>query len=121
MLNPDRIFPANPTTRSIAARLFKEIENLPLICPHGHTIPEWFSENENFSDPAQLLIVPDHYILRMLVSQGISLNALGVASSDGKLHEVDGRKIWRIFAANYFLFRSTPVRRLRHCSIFMNN
>lgn len=110
MLNPDRIFPADPTTRSIAARLYNEIKALPLICPHGHTMPEWFSENEEFPDPAQLLIVPDHYVLRMLVSQGISLSSLGVASNDENHHETDGRAIWRIFAKNYFLFRSTPVR-----------
>ncbi|MDJ0614052.1 MAG: glucuronate isomerase, partial [Rhizobiaceae bacterium] len=69
-----------------------------------------FSRNEQFPDPAQLLIVPDHYILRMLVSQGVSLSDLGVASNDGVAHETDGRKIWRLFAENYHLFRSTPVR-----------
>ena len=110
MLNPYRIFPTDPTTRTITKRLFKEVENLPLICPHGHTMPEWFSENKNFLDPAQLLIVPDHYVLRMLVSQGHTLSALGVASSIGKNHQTDGRKIWRLFADNYFLFQSTPVR-----------
>lgn len=110
MFHPERIFPADQTIRNIALRLFAEVENLPLICPHGHTMPEWFSQNENFADPAQLLIVPDHYVLRMLVSQGVSLNELGVASSNGQSHETDGRKIWRLFAENYYLFRSTPVR-----------
>lgn len=110
MLNPDRVFPSSPEIRNIAKRLYAEVEKLPLICPHGHTMPEWFSENENFPDPAQLLIVPDHYILRMLVSQGISLNSLGVASTQAKNHETDGRKIWKLFAQNYYLFRSTPVR-----------
>ena len=110
MLHPDRIFPAEPSVRAIAKRLFQEVETLPLICPHGHTLPEWFSENENFQDPAQLLIVPDHYILRMLVSQGISLNALGLMSADGAPHEADGRKIWKLFAEHYYLFQSTPVR-----------
>ncbi|MFK7903083.1 MAG: glucuronate isomerase [Nitratireductor sp.] len=110
MLNPNRIFPADPNVRGIAARLFKEVENLPLICPHGHTLPEWFSGNENFADPAQLLIVPDHYVLRMLVSQGIELKALGVPMVDGQVAESDGRKIWHLFASNYHLFRSTPVR-----------
>lgn len=110
MLNPDRIFPADPAVRSIAKRLFERVEKLPLICPHGHTMPEWFSENQNFNDPAQLLIVPDHYVLRMLVSQGVDLNALGVSTNDGRPHETDGRLIWRLFAENYYLFRSTPVR-----------
>jgi glucuronate isomerase len=110
MLDPDRIFPAVPEVRTIARRLYQEVANLPLICPHGHTVPEWFSENESFPDPAQLLIVPDHYILRMLVSQGKTLSELGVATSAGEPHETDGRKIWKQFAENYYLFRSTPVR-----------
>lgn len=110
LLNDDRLFPADPQTRAIARRLFREVENLPLICPHGHTDPAWFAQNEPFSDPAQLLIVPDHYILRMLVSRGIALETLGVASKDGTPHETDGRKIWSLFARNYYLFRATPTR-----------
>lgn len=110
MLDPDRVFPSEPGLRAIAKRLYGEVKNLPLICPHGHTLPEWFSRNENFPDPAQLLIVPDHYILRMLVSQGMTLNELGVPSGDGKSYEKDGRIIWKKFASNYYLFRSTPVR-----------
>ncbi len=110
MLNPLRFFPADPDTREIAARLFEGVAGLPLICPHGHTDPKWFSQNENFPDPAQLLIVPDHYVLRMLVSQGINLCDLGIPSRGGKPHETDGRKIWKVFAQNYRLFRSTPTR-----------
>lgn len=110
MLDKDRYFPADPATRSIARRLFAEVEHLPLICPHGHTDPSWFSNNETFPDPAQLLIVPDHYILRMLVSHGINHSALGVISHDGTPEETDSRAIWRLFAQNYYLFRSTPIR-----------
>lgn len=110
MLDPDRIFPADPTERGIARRLFTSVEALPLICPHGHTDPQWFSENDKFSDPAHLLVVPDHYILRMLLSQGHTLQSLGVRPTDGSDYEQDGRKIWRVFAANYHLFRSTPSR-----------
>jgi glucuronate isomerase len=110
MLHSDRFFPPDPTIRSIARRLFQEVENLPLICAHGHTDPAWFALNQNFTNPAELLIVPDHYILRMLVSQGVNLNALGVPTLDGTIHESDGRKIWRLFVENYKLFRSTPVR-----------
>ncbi|MEM5500161.1 glucuronate isomerase [Ahrensia kielensis] len=110
MLNEDRLFPADPETRKVARRLFAEIEHLPLICPHGHTEPQWFSKNENFADPAQLLIVPDHYVLRMLVSQGISLDMLGVPDHTGVAKQTDGREIWRLFAENYHLFRGTPSR-----------
>ena len=110
MLHPDRFFPVEPTTREIARRLFSAVENLPLICPHGHTEPAWFAENAQFPDPARLLIVPDHYIVRMLVSQGVTHAELGVAARDGTAVETDARAIWRHFAANYHLFRSTPVR-----------
>jgi len=110
LLNEDRLFPADPDTRSIARRLFSEVRDLPLICPHGHTDPAWFAEDEGFPDPAQLLIVPDHYILRMLVSQGVDYTALGIAGRDGRAGEVDGRAIWRLFSEHYYLFRSTPTR-----------
>ncbi len=110
LLNEDRLFPADPDTRAIARRLFAEVANLPLICPHGHTDPVWFAKNEIFPDPAQLLIVPDHYVFRMLMSQGIALEDLGVPFADGSRVVTDGRKIWRLFAENYFLFRSTPTR-----------
>jgi len=110
MLNDDRLFPADPTTREIARRLFAGIRKLPLISPHGHTEPRWYAENTPFPDPAQLLVVPDHYVTRMLVSQGVSLEALGVARRDGGKVETDGRTIWRTFASHYYLFRGTPTR-----------
>lgn len=110
MLSTDRFFPPDPTVRSIARRLFLEVENLPLICPHGHTDPAWFALNEKFPDPAQLLIIPDHYILRMLVSQGIDHAKLGVRETGTDTQSADWREVWRVFAENYYLFRSTPVR-----------
>ncbi|SHH17859.1 glucuronate isomerase [Cognatishimia maritima] len=110
MLDQDRFFPADPTTRSIARRLYKEIAELPLVCPHGHTNPAWFATNEKFTDPAELLVTPDHYILRMLVSLGIDHAMLGVATKDGAPTNIDGRQIWRLVAENFYLFRSTPVR-----------
>lgn len=109
-LHPDRFFPSDPGTRDVARRLFAEVSPLPLICPHGHTEPAWFAENGHFTDPAQLLIVPDHYVLRMLVSQGFTHAELGVPTRNGAPFETDSRKIWRRFAENYTLFRSTPVR-----------
>ncbi|MEO6015399.1 MAG: glucuronate isomerase [Devosia sp.] len=110
MLNDDRFFPADPTTRDIARNLFKSIRKLPLISPHGHTEPRWYAENLPFPDPAQLLIVPDHYVNRMLVSQGVDLSQLGVMRKDGGDIETDGRTIWRLFAKHYYLFRGTPSR-----------
>ncbi|QPC86927.1 glucuronate isomerase [Mesorhizobium sp. NBSH29] len=109
-INQDLLFSAEPRSRDIARNLYAGVKDLPIISPHGHTDPRWFAENDPFPDPARLLIVPDHYIFRMLYSQGISLEDLGIATLDGAPVETDGRKIWRIFASNYFLFRGTPTR-----------
>jgi glucuronate isomerase len=104
------LFDAEPKARSVARSLYDGIKNLPLISPHGHTDPRWYAENEPFPDPAQLLIVPDHYVFRMLFSQGVRLEDLGVPTADGSTVETDGRTIWRRFAENYYLFRGTPTR-----------
>src|SRR3954447_14692421 len=110
MLHPDRLLPPEPGVRSIARRLYEGVAALPIVSPHGHTDPRWFADDEPFRDPASLLIVPDHYVYRMLYSQGISLESLGVRGVGGEPVEQDGRKIWRSFAQNWFLFRGTPTR-----------
>lgn len=109
-LDPNRLFPADPASRTLAAQIYAGIKDLPIVSPHGHTDPRWFAENEAFPDPAQLFIVPDHYVFRMLFSQGIDLADLGVPRIDGGLSETDSRKIWRLFAENFHLFRATPSR-----------
>jgi glucuronate isomerase len=109
-LHPDRLFPADPGTRAIARALYAGVRDLPIVSPHGHTDPAWFARNEPFSDPASLLIVPDHYAFRMLMSQGVPLDALGVPTVNGSATEQDPRAIWRTFAAQYHLFRGTPTR-----------
>ncbi len=104
-----RLLPTHPATRATAQRLYEEVKDAPVISPHGHTDPAWFAQNIAFPDPAALFIQPDHYIFRMLYSQGIPLEALGVSQLDGK-QAADPREVWRIFAENYFLFRGTPTR-----------
>lgn len=104
-LHHDRLFPADPGVRSLASALYREIADLPIISPHGHTDPQWFAANEPFGNAAELLLVPDHYLFRMLYSQGVSLQALGVGGGD-----YDPRAAWRILAENYHLFRGTPSR-----------
>ncbi len=110
LLNDDRLFPAEPQSRGIARRLYAGIRDLPIISPHGHTDPRWFAENAAFPDPATLLVKPDHYIFRMLYSQGVRLEELGITRRDGKTVEADPRKIWRILAKYWHLFRGTPTR-----------
>lgn len=108
LLDPDRLFPADPSQREITRDLYAGVKDLPIISPHGHTDPSWFAENKCFADATSLLLIPDHYLFRMLYSQGIALESLGVPRIDGGRVETDMRKIWRIFADNYYLFRGTP-------------
>ena len=110
LLDPDRLFPLDPSARSLARSLYDTVKDLPIISPHGHTEPRWYATDETFPDPAQLFVTPDHYVFRMLCSQGIALTDLGVPRVDGGPTETDGRKIWRLFAQNYHLFRATPSR-----------
>jgi glucuronate isomerase len=94
----------------MSRRLYAQVRTLPIISPHGHTDPSWFSKNEPFANPAELLITPDHYVFRLLYSQGIAMERLGVPRTDGGWVESDPRKIWKIFAENYWRLRGTPSR-----------
>jgi glucuronate isomerase len=106
LLHDDRLFPSEPETRKIARALYDQIKALPLVSPHGHTQAAWFAKNEPFPDPAKLFVQPDHYVYRMLYSQGVSLEDLEIGVPELK----DPRKVWRIFAGHYYLFRGTPTR-----------
>lgn len=106
LLHEDRLFPAETETRKIAKRLYESIKTLPIVSPHGHTQAAWFAHNQPFPDPVALFVQPDHYIFRMLYSQGISLEALEI----GTAQIAEPRKVWHIFASNYHLFRGTPSR-----------
>ena len=109
-LDPARFLPAEPGVRQIAVRLFSEVERLPIVSPHGHTDPAWFAGNAPFEDAVSLLLWPDHYLLRMLMSAGVTLESLGVQPNDESAAETDRRLIWRRFAEHYKLFRATPSR-----------
>ena len=111
MLHPDRLLPADPQTRAVARALYHSVKSLPIISPHGHTDPAWFADNQPFGNPTDLLITPDHYVFRMLYSQGISLEQLGIGrNSKMAVTAPDPREVWHLFASNYHLFRATPSR-----------
>ncbi len=94
----------------LAHDLYQSVRDLPLICPHGHVDPALFADEEyDFGSPVDLLIIPDHYVFRMLYAQGIPLSALGIPRRDGGPVEADHRAIWRTFAAHFYLFRGTPT------------
>ncbi len=109
-LPEDRYFNSEPRHKDIALQLYAGVKDLPLVCPHGHVDPRMFADpNYAFGSPADLLIIPDHYVFRMLYSQGIPLEQLGIPRVDGGAVETDHRKIWQLFADNFFLFRGTPT------------
>src|ERR1035438_1810011 len=99
LIHEDRLFPAESGTRSIARALYAQIKDLPIISPHGHTQAAWFAKNEAFPNPASLFVQPDHYVYRMLLSQGIAMEALEI----GKPVMDDPRKVWKLFASHYCL------------------
>jgi glucuronate isomerase len=108
-LSPDRFFSPDPGVRRLSGELYQSVDNLPLVCPHGHVDPRLFSEpGAKFGSPADLFIIPDHYITRMLYSQDIPLEKLGVACVDGGVDESNHRQIWQLFCGNFHLFRGTP-------------
>jgi glucuronate isomerase len=110
VLDDDRALPADPSTRGVARDLYAATRDLPLVCMHGHVEASVFADNAPFGNPASLFVVPDHYLVRMLVSQGMTPEQLGVPRLDGEPHESDPRTIWRRFCSNWHLFRGTPTR-----------
>jgi glucuronate isomerase len=108
-LPEDRYFDPNPRQREVAMELYRSVAGLPIVSPHGHVDPRLFADPDyQFGTPTELFIIPDHYVFRMLYSQGIPLEAVGVPRVDGGPMETDHRKIWQIFADHFYLFRGTP-------------
>jgi glucuronate isomerase len=106
LLHENRLFPADPSACDIAKRIYKSVRGLPIVSPHGHTQAAWFAQNQPFPNPAKFFVQPDHYIYRMLYSQGLSLEDLEIGTPEIK----NPRKVWRTFAEHYYLFRGTPTR-----------
>ncbi|MBK9655913.1 MAG: glucuronate isomerase [Rhodanobacteraceae bacterium] len=104
-LHPDRLFPADPALRSLTRALYATVADVPILSPHGHTDPQWFADNAPFGNATDLLLKPDHYLFRMLYSQGVPLEQLGIGNPDA-----DPRAAWRLLAQRYHLFRGTPSR-----------
>jgi len=108
-LHPDRTFDPEPGQRALARELYQGVAELPLICPHGHVQPSLLAENALLGDPASLLVIPDHYVVRMLYSQGVAMEDLGLSRKDGGVSERDPRAVWRLFCSNFHLFAGTPT------------
>lgn len=109
VLHEDRYFDSDPVVRRAARAIHDEMRTLPLVCPHGHVDPRLLAADDPFLEPSALLLLPDHYILRMLYSRGVPLESLGVPRRDGAVVETDTRAIWQRFAEHYALFAGTPT------------
>ena len=109
-LDPDRLFDPEPSRRGVAREMYEVVADLPLVCPHGHVPPVLLADPDaSLGTPAELFVVPDHYVFRMLYSQGVAMEDLGVPARDGTPVETDHRRIWQRFAENFHLFRGTPT------------
>src|SRR5438067_7708930 len=109
-LSSDRCFDPDPSQRACARELYALVRDVPIISPHGHVDPALLADPQaTFGTPADLFIIPDHYVFRMLYSQGIALEDLGVPPRDGGPVERDHRRIWQTFAEHFDLFRGTPT------------
>lgn len=107
--NDDRCFDPDPAQRALARALYAGVRDLPIVSPHGHVDPSLLASDRSLGSPADLFIIPDHYVFRMLYSQGVPLEDLGVPTRDGTPVETDHRRIWQRFADHFFLFRGTPT------------
>ena len=106
----NRYFASDPAISRVAMDLYLSVKDLPLICPHGHVDPRLFADPDyQFGSPVDLLIIPDHYVFRMLYSQGISLDELGIPTLAGAQRKRDHRRIWQTVCDHWFLFRATPT------------
>ena len=85
----------------LARAIYAEMRKYPIISPHGHVDASMILADKNFADPVALLMAPDHYILRMLHSQGVKYEELAKNTPEEN---------WKILAEKWKLFRSTPSR-----------
>lgn len=106
--HPDRLLPADPGVRAIARRLYAEVRDLPILSPHGHVDPQLLVDDKPFTDPATLLVTPDHYVTRLLHARGVPLDALGVGQEP--MSERESRAVWRRLCEHWDAFRGTPTR-----------
>lgn len=108
-VSPDRLLPADPGVRAIARELYDSVKDLPIISPHGHVPPQWFAENPNFTNPTALLLTPDHYVNRLLHSNGVDLGTMGVPVGS-PLDDAAAREAFRVFCEHWKVYRGTPMK-----------
>lgn len=98
------LFGPSKTQKDLALELYQPVEKLGIIAPHGHVNPDLLADPmARFANPTELLVKYDHYLFRLLYSQGIPVEALGVGQTD-----YDPKTAWHTFCSNFSLFDATP-------------
>ena len=111
MMNPaNRYLVSDPAQQPLAIQFYESVKTLPLVCPHGHVDARLFADADcHFGNPVELLIQPDHYVLRILHSQGVTYEKLGIPVKGGAAVEQDPRRIWQTFADHFYCYAATPT------------
>jgi glucuronate isomerase len=102
-MSHNRLFRGTEAEVALAGELYRLVEKLPIISPHGHVDPRMLVENKPFANPAELFIYFDHYVTRLLHAQGYALADLG----KGKTDDATARNAWNILCSNWHLFAGT--------------
>ncbi len=100
-LRPDRYIEAP----GLGLELYREVAGLPLVSPHGHIDAHLLADpGARLDPPGRLFVTADHYVVRMLYSQGVPLEQCGLGP-DG----ADDRTVWQTLADRVRLFALTPT------------
>ncbi|KFI95426.1 glucuronate isomerase [Bifidobacterium stellenboschense] len=108
ILDDGRLLSGDHDIEGIAKDLYEEVRDLPIISPHGHVPVAWFAQDLHFANPTSLFITPDHYVTRVLHSQGVPLSALGVNRTD--YTDDEARKAFLLLGEHWNAFAGTPMR-----------
>jgi glucuronate isomerase len=106
-LRPDRYIEAS----ELGLDLYRGVAELPIVSPHGHIDVRLLADPAARLDPpGRLFVTADHYVVRMLYSQGVPLERAGLrARGDRGAGPVDDRAVWQLLADNMHLFALTPT------------
>jgi glucuronate isomerase len=100
-LRADRYIEAS----GLGFELYRTVAELPIVSPHGHIDVRLLADPAARLDPpGRLFVSADHYVVRMLYSQGVPLERAGLGEA-----EVDDRAVWQLLADNVHLFALTPT------------
>ena len=94
----------------LGVALYRGVAELPIVSPHGHIDVRLLADQAARLDPpGRLFVTSDHYVVRMLYSQGVPLERVGLHARDSGEADVDDRAVWQLLADNVHLFALTPT------------